>query len=166
MILTILLWTSGCGIPPVPIDLIKPPSLQKNTELNQHSTTIISLLPDGSRVLIPERGIADSGVLFSDVDGDGIDEAVVVYEESIFHERILKAALLKQLDEEWRIIWNAEGFGYGIDYMGVTDVNSDGIQDLLLGWSFGAGGNGMDIYGWINDTLQLLDTKEYDDEWK
>lgn len=159
------MWTSGCGIPPVPIAVIKPPISQEYSKQNDHSTSIIARLPIGSRVLIPDKSIGDSGVLFGDVDGDGIDEAVVVYEESLVHEKTLKAALLKQHDEDWQIIWNAKGFGYGIDHMEVTDVNGDGVQDILLGWSLGAGGNGMDIYGWQNDTLQLWDTQEYDGSW-
>lgn len=164
ILLTVFLWLGGCNIPPTPIDLIKPPRSVESTYNNHFISTITSLIPDGARVLVPDQSKGGTGITFGDIDGDGIDEAVLVYEESVLNEKELKAVLLKQNNEDWQIVWDTKGFGYGIDYMDVTDVNGDGLSEILLGWSLGAGGNGLDIYGWKDHTLNLLDKKGYENE--
>ncbi|NIK75412.1 hypothetical protein FHS15_000510 [Paenibacillus castaneae] len=164
IILTILLWTGGCGLPPTPIELIKPPLVQENTDNSHNITLFASLLPAGARILIPEQSKANNGVSYGDIDGDGVDEAVIVYEEGSFNDRTLKAALLKKHNDGWHIVWDTEGFGYGIDYREFSDVNGDGFPEILLGWSFGAGGNGLDIYGWQDNAVKLLSKKGYDSE--
>ncbi|WP_312875622.1 hypothetical protein [Paenibacillus planticolens] len=132
-----------------------------NIQKDNFSAILQNLLPKGARLLAPDGGNTGSGILFGDVDGDGIDEAMVVYEENVTKDKMLKAALLKQHNEEWRIIWDAKGFGYGLDYAGLSDVTNDGRPEIILGWSLGAGENGLDIYEWNNDTLKLWTKKGY-----
>lgn len=156
-----LLWIGGCGIPAAPVDLIKPPLTEGNVPNDQKSMNLRSLLPKGARVVASEDGKGSNGISYGDLDGDGIDEAVVVYEENVLQKKILKAALLRQQNDEWRIVWRTNGFGYGLDYVGTADVNEDGRPEIILGWSLGAGSNGLEIYEWNNDTLKLMDKKGY-----
>ncbi|MBN3527322.1 hypothetical protein [Paenibacillus apiarius] len=152
-----LLWIGGCGMPAAPADLIHPPLLEGNF----HSDVLRSVLPEGSRLLVPLNGKGSNGISFGDVDGDGIDEAVIVYEENSRNDRGLKAALLKQEDEEWRMVWNTKGFGYGLDYAGIADVNKDGVSDIVLGWTLGAGEKGLEVYVWRNNAVELWNKKGY-----
>ncbi|WP_019421133.1 hypothetical protein [Paenibacillus sp. OSY-SE] len=157
LIVTTLLWIGGCSMPATPIDLIKSPL----SEENLHSDILRTLLPDGARLLVSAHGEGSKGISFGDVDGDGIDEAVVVYEESSHNERIRKAALLKQQDEEWQIVWDTKGYGYGLDYAGIADVNEDGLSDIILGWTLGAGEKGLDVYVWRDNAMTLWGKKGY-----
>ncbi|TBL71040.1 FG-GAP repeat domain-containing protein [Paenibacillus thalictri] len=161
IIAAVLLWMSGCGIPKAPIDLIHAPAIETSINEDQFSKIIRGLLPDGAHVVVTDRLKGNNGVLYGDVDGDGIDEALVVYEEKRTDDKALRAALLKQNNKEWRIVWKMAGSGYGIDYAGFADVTKDGAPDLILGWSLGAGENGMDIYEWKNNTLRLWGKKGY-----
>ncbi|WP_282937282.1 VCBS repeat-containing protein [Paenibacillus sp. RC67] len=161
LMLTTIVWLGGCGMPASPIDLIKPPVSEETVQKDKWTTTLRTLLPDGARLLASVHGKEGHSVAFGDVDGDGINEAIVVYEEDVLNKRKLKAALLKQYKEEWRIIWDTLGFGYGLDSVGFADVNKDGRPELVLGWSLGAGGNGLDIYEWNNNTLELAAKKGY-----
>ncbi|NOU94570.1 hypothetical protein GC093_15275 [Paenibacillus sp. LMG 31456] len=162
MILTALWITTGCGMPAAPIDLIKPPATEGSFPKDNFRTTLQALLPDGARLLIPHHGNESQVASFGDVDGDGVDEAVVVYEESSLHEKMIKASLLKQQNAVWRIVGDANGLGYGVDYVQLADLNGDGTSEIMLGWSLGAGGTGMDIYEWRNNALKLRGKKGYD----
>lgn len=66
-------------------------------------------LPGFSRLLIPALGEEGNGISVGDVDGDGNDEVVVVYEANIEDEKVQKAALLKREDEAWRVVWDTKG---------------------------------------------------------
>ncbi|SFL38749.1 hypothetical protein SAMN03159341_105399 [Paenibacillus sp. 1_12] len=161
LIVTTVLWLGGCGMPASPIDLIKPPISEGTIQKDKWSKTFQTLLPDGARLLASVHEKESNGIVFGDVDGDGINEAIVVYEEDVLNERKLKAALLKQNKEEWQVVWDTKGFGYGLDKAGFADINKDGRPEIILGWSLGTGGNGLDIYEWSNNTLKLSVKKGY-----
>ncbi|TDF97169.1 hypothetical protein [Paenibacillus piri] len=161
IIISVIWLTGGCGMPAAPIDLIKPPVSHESVPKDSFHTALQALLPEGARLLIPRQGDKFQAVSFGDVDGDGVDEAVVVYEESSRPEKSLRASVLKQHDAAWRIVGDAKGIGYGIDYVRVADDNGDGISEIMLGWSLGAGGTGMDTYEWKNNVLTLTGKKGY-----
>ena len=160
-ILTMLLLLGGCGVPATPIDMIKPPLSEASIQRYEMSHELIKLLPDEAKLLTPKQGKEGNDISFGDMDGDGINEAVVVYEENNATGKMLKAALFKQDQEEWRMVSEVQGFGYGLEYAGFQDINDDGRSELMLGWSLGAAGNGLDIYELIEDMLELLSKKDY-----
>lgn len=141
----------GCGLPASPVELLNPPVSRDNLAMAEKFR---ALLPDGARLL--------SAPSYGDIDGDGVSDAILVYAEPTAAKRTLKAALAMQVSGDWKIVWDTIGFGYGLDYAGIHDVNGDGRQELLLGWSLGAGGNGLDIYQWQNQNILLLDTRNYE----
>ncbi|WP_438350598.1 hypothetical protein ACP8HI_08120 [Paenibacillus sp. FA6] len=161
IMLTMLILVGGCGIPATPIDMIKPPLSEASIQRYEMSHELIKLLPDEVQLLTPKQGEEGNDISFGDMDGDGINEAVVVYEENNATGKMLKAALFKQHLEEWRMISEVKGFGYGLEYAGFQDINDDGRSELILGWSLGAAGNGLDIYGLSEDMLELLSKKDY-----
>lgn len=81
-------------------------------------------------MITPMKGQEDNAISFGDMDGDGIDEAVVVYEYSKNKGYTIKAMLLRQENEAWQKISEVEGFGYGLDYAGFFDVDEDTITSL------------------------------------
>jgi len=159
IIVMALSWVSGCGMPANPSELIRPPSLHLYED--QSVSLIQPYLPDGARLLSMMNGSGDPGIVFGDVDGDGELEAVVVYEAYAPSGR-LKAALLKRVEHEWQVIWETDGSGYGLDYAVVSDVNWDGVAEVVLGWSLGAAGNGLDVYRWSGNTLKLQLRQDYE----
>lgn len=161
IMVTVLLMLEGCGIPATPIDMIKPPVSVSSLGRDEVIQELMELLPDQAQLIVPMQGKQGQDISFGDMDGDGINEAVVVYEESSASGRALKAALFKQHENSWRIISEIKGFGYGLEYAGFPDINHDGRQELALGWSLGAAGNGLDIYELNNDQLKLVKKKEY-----
>jgi hypothetical protein len=141
--------------------LIEPPIPKTSLQNNNISHDLKKLLPDNAQILSPMQEKKGNDISFGDLDGDGVNEAVVVYEEKNKTGRTLKAALFRQHQKEWRKISEVDGFGYGLDYAGIWDINHDGRPELALGWSLGYAGNGLDIYGWREDKLELLSKKVY-----
>lgn len=72
----------GCSVPAAPSDLIKPPSAEDKLPGSSFAEEVQGLLPDGARLLKQAKGKAGQDVSFGDVDGDGMDEALIVYEEA------------------------------------------------------------------------------------
>lgn len=154
----------GCAIPSMPSDLITAPNTgEYGNQDDDMQRSLQALLPDGARLLTTPDGKASSGISYGDLDGDGRNEAIVVYEEDGGRERTLKAALLMRQQEAWQIVWAAEGSGRSLDYAGIHDVDKDGLAEILLGWSLGEGVNGLDIYEWDRDEWKLQDRKGYRD---
>ncbi|WP_018754965.1 hypothetical protein [Paenibacillus terrigena] len=156
-----LLMIGGCGVPSMPADLIKPPLTGESMQHDKTTQELFSLLPVEAQVQSPIQGKQGNDISYGDMDGDGVNEAVVVYEEPGTKGKMLKAAVFKQHNEEWRIISEMKGFGYGLEYAGFPDLNHDGRSELVLSWSLGAAGNGMDIYEWSDNALKLLSKQEY-----
>ncbi|RKP55012.1 hypothetical protein D7Z26_07210 [Cohnella endophytica] len=154
-----LLYFSGCRMPVTPNELINPPTSELSLPENKWDE-IQKLLPKGAQ-LVPQTLGQGNGIAFGDLDGDGIDEALIVYKENPLHGKTLKAALLKQKSAQWQIVWDTQGFGYGLDYSKIADVNRDGLPEVVLSWSLGNAGTGMDVYVWRNDTLMLQSKEEY-----
>ncbi|WP_042162015.1 hypothetical protein [Paenibacillus gorillae] len=163
ILLVALLLLGGCGIPTTPADTIKPPVSEASMQREQVNREFRKLLPHKAQLVVPLQGKEGDDITFGDMDGDGINEAVVVYEEKKGTGRTLKAALFKQSNTQWKKIFEVKGFGYGLDFVGFPDLNHDGSSELALGWSLGAAGNGLDIYELSKDKLELLSKKEYQD---
>lgn len=161
IMLTMLSILGGCGIPAMPKDMIKPPVSVNSLESDTVSHELIKLLPDQVKLIVPMQSNEGQDITFGDMDGDGIDEAVIVYEENKASGKVLKAVLFKQQDNKWRIVSEVNGYGYGLEYAGFADLNHDGLPELALGWSLGAAGSGLDIYELQNDKLELVTRKEY-----
>ncbi|WP_256759991.1 hypothetical protein [Cohnella sp. WQ 127256] len=159
LLVAALLCLSGCRVPVTPNDLINPPSSEIGLS-EKNWDAIQNLLPEGAQ-LVPQTIGQGNGIAFGDLDGDGIDEALIVYKENPLHGKMHKAALLKQKSAQWQIVWDAKGFGYGLDYSKITDINQDGLPEVVLGWSLGNAGTGMDVYAWREGTLMLQSKEEY-----
>jgi len=119
------------------------------------NTSIHVLLPNGSRLIYSHNGNGSNGISFGDVVGYGQDEAIVVYEMCVLNVKMLKAALLKQENEKWRIIWNTKGSGYALDnaeikmLIGMAPLKSfwDGPWVRQeMGWTFMNGKTILYIY--------------------
>lgn len=159
LVAAVMLMLGGCRIPAMPSDLITAPNAVDDGD--EMHTSLLALLPDGARLLTMPDGNPNNGISYGDLDGDGQNEAIVVYEEEVGRQRTLKAALLMRRQEAWQIVWHGEGSGHGLDYAGIRDIDRDGAAEILLGWSLGAGVNGLDIYEWDKGTLKLQDRKGY-----
>ncbi|WP_019636574.1 hypothetical protein [Paenibacillus fonticola] len=152
---------SGCAVPSMPGELISAPNVGEHVHKeDEFRASLLALLPEEARLPTASDQVENS-ISYGDLDGDGTDEAVVVYELDGHNARTLTAALLMRKEEAWQIVWQMEGHGYSLDYSAINDVDQDGLPEILLGWSLGADVNGLDIYEWDHNTLRLQDRRGY-----
>ncbi|MFF2482747.1 FG-GAP repeat domain-containing protein [Paenibacillus sp. NPDC058071] len=163
--LTIVGLLAGCGVPATPLDTIKPPLSEPNLHNDTASQKIIELLPHKVQLVAPIMGEAEDAVSFGDMNGDGIDEAIVVFENDKKRGNSLKAILFQKENEAWKKITEINGFGYGLNYTEFSDIDNDGHNELLLGWSLGEAGNGLDVYKLKEDQLHLFSKKVYSEQF-
>lgn len=159
--LTTLCLLGGCRVPATPGAMIKPPLSEASLQRYKNSQELIKQLPDKAQLVVPMKGQEGNDISYGDMDGDGIDEAVVVYEDYENKGNTLKAVLFRQENEVWQKITEVKGFGYGLEYAGFLDVDHDGHNELALSWSLGEAGNGLDIYKLSEDQLKLFSKKAY-----
>jgi hypothetical protein len=149
---------SGCSMLPSPGDTIKPPAPPENREekLEDLRAIVMSVLPSGAKL---HRGSGDEIISPHDFDGDGKNEIFTAYELS---KKELHAAVLQKQGEEWKKIWDIKGHGHAVNYIEALDLTGDGKLEWLIGWTIGASvGNGLDIYQWRNNTLEVLSSLAY-----
>jgi hypothetical protein len=145
---------AGCRMLPTPSDTIQPPESSGVTEnINDDvKSEVLKALPSGAILITSKRNDGANELRFQDFDGDGSQEAFVIYEEMVSNQKVLWASVLKKYADEWVFIWKERGAGYEIDYADLNDITGNGQSEILLGWTLGASaGNGLDIYGWNPD---------------
>lgn len=156
---------SGCGILPSPEDTIKSPgeTVQPGhgNEVVKIEKQIIESLPSKVKLLRPKQPEGAETIQFKDIDGNGKEEALVVY---VVPDNIREphAAVFKEQQGKWSKIWDVKGSGYDLDYSGFSDITGNGNPEILLGWTMGASvGNGLDIYEWDKNQPKLLTSTGY-----
>lgn len=70
---------------------------------------------------------------FYDLDADGEDEAVVFYETSKSIGSI-NMAVIDNIDGKWSVIYNISSENADIYSLGFTDLNGDGITEIITLW--------------------------------
>lgn len=148
-----------------PENTIKPPGqtvkLESGNEVAEIEKQIIQSLPSRVKLLRPHQPEGAQTIQFKDIDGNGKEEALVVY---VVPDNIKEphAALFKDQQGKWTKIWDVKGSGYKLDYAGFADITGDGYLEILLGWTIGVSvGNGLDIYEWDENQLKLLTSTGY-----
>lgn len=154
----------GCVEFPPPEATIKPPvdAAQRNASDISPAHFIVQLLPAGSKPIVPPN--TPETVQWRDIEGDGTQEGLIIYEEvTAAQQKQLKVALFQKQNETWRQIWNIASPGFALDYAGFADISGDKLPELLLGWSLGvSAGKGLDVYLWQDGSMELLGSLNYD----
>lgn len=111
--------------------LIRPPKLFGNYQALQDAFE--ATVNQKYFLLTPETGELQSSYLTYDFDADGSEEAVVFYalEDS---PDLAQISYFEFNGEEWKYVSTQKGLGGTLDKVLITDLNDDGISELLIGW--------------------------------
>ena len=157
------LFMEGCNFLPEPTSLIQAPAkASAKSNVDQSLETVAKrFLPKGSELSIPNGPIGTNSILTSDFNGDGHEEAVVLYQSKEAKNQV-GAFVLTKKKGIWEKIFAKKGSGYEISWASVADVTGDGKQELLLGWKVGSlAGNVLEVYTWEKDNFKLLQKVNY-----
>lgn len=107
-----------------------------------------------------------SHFVFKDINGDGVDEAVVFYgdEGSESKNKYVRVALLAQEDGKWAVLWDEEGLGTEVEAVSFSSMYGPDTATLIVGY---ASANLKDkflaVYTYKEDehTMQKVDERSY-----
>ena len=130
--LTLLL--TGCLLDSTVEDLFTLP--QPPIEYTDLAETIGELLADGYEYASPAAGQNIQPVQMVDLNSDGVNEAVAFFRRPA-DEKPLKIMLFRFRDGAYEQVTTVESSGTAIERVEYQDMNSDGLQELVVGWRNG-----------------------------
>lgn len=126
----------GCSIGDVETLLRAPRPTGDQQEIQQALDAYISRQGGSKEYILkyPQDGEYLSAFVMEDIDGDEEEEAIAFYQFSGEGERT-HINLLDKVDDEWQSMSDIEGFSTDISGVMFGDLDADGVQELLAGWS-------------------------------
>lgn len=108
----------------------------------------------------PKGGNYRSAIIQTDLDFDGQNEAVAFYRND--ESSLISLAVLKQTDDDWKLIATKESDGGDVERVMFGDVDKNGRKEIIVGWTiYSSGSNVIAAYGFDDDTIYSISVKEY-----
>lgn len=151
-LLLALLLLTGCAGTSTVEDLLRAPQL--STQLAVVQKALDTWLGESPQLKYPRSGDTSSPFLFSDLNGDGAEEAVVLYqsEKSSLNVHL---AVLEQRGEEWRVTQTMEGLASSVQSVELADLHGDGGRELVVVYPGPADGQDfLEVYSYTDHTLE------------
>ena len=127
----LLLGLSGCDLYQPDVDsLLTPPVLSElQTEVDEALRDVVG---QELRLCYPAGGSYRSPYIFTDLDGDEEQEAVVFY--TVEDEPLVYLQILDKSDGRWRARNALPGTEGEVLFVDFRHLSGDGATDLLVGW--------------------------------
>lgn len=128
----LLLGLSGCDLYQPDVDsLLSPPVLSELQ--NEVDLALQDVVGEDFKLRYPSGGSYRSPYIFSDLDGDGAEEAVVFYTTG--EEPLVYLQVLDRQEGRWRAYNALPGLEGEVLFVDFRHLQSNSITDLLVGWS-------------------------------
>ena len=130
-------------------------------EYQQLQSLIDEELASGSEYAAPTHGSYRQSVQLSDVDGDGVDEALAFFRDGGKNPKI---NIYSSENGEYQLVLSLSGEGSSIGRIDYADLTGDGQKELLVSWQISSGVSVLSVYslsGWSGDTLLSTDCAEF-----
>ena len=114
-------------------DLLVAPLLNRQQlEINRALNTTLDL----SKIVYryPQDGDYRSPFVFYDMDGDGLDEAVVLYAPDVESSEVRAMVLRQSLPGEWYSFADLAGQGNQVDFVAFADLFANRGSSIVIGW--------------------------------
>lgn len=96
-------------------------------------TQLNRILQGGASYSAPISGSNRQAVQLQDIDGDGTNEALAFF-SCLSEENPLKIYIFECRDDNYEQACVIEGTGTRFESVSYTDMNGDGVSELLVGW--------------------------------
>ena len=126
---------SGCMFSSSPEDMYSLPQLPSEyTELREQ---LDSILAAGAEYAAPTSGTNIQSVQLTDLDGDGVEEAVAFFRNAD-DENPLKIYIFRAVGESYEQAALIESSGTAIHSIRYVDMDNDGLREIIVGWRVSA----------------------------
>lgn len=152
----IILLLGGCELSAMEVDnFMRPPAATGNSAAIQQALT--AELGTQFSLRYPRSGEHRSAVVMSDIDGDEREEAIVFYRLSTDNFGARMIVLDSDEEGEWHTAGIAEAVGGEIDRILLGDINGNGSNELITGWSTRSGSKLVKAYTLISGELHTVE---------
>lgn len=137
VLLTVLILLTGCDYTSAPADLLQAPAMAPDKQ--QLAEAVAAALPAHSKLTLPYADDRLEAIRRIDLDGDGVEEAIVTYLNEFSTPELL---IMKQSNNgsgwtAWAVI--NEPLVTGLIWLRIADLDDDGRKEILVGWSRSTG---------------------------
>jgi len=150
LLAAVLFTLSGCYSGNID-QYFSPP--QPSEEYLQLQELIDQEISGGSEYASPTRGSYRQSVQLEDLDGNGVDEAIVFFRDA---DRNLKINIYASTSRVFRKVLTLQGEGRSFGSVEYADFNGDGWKDLVVAWQIAGSMSLLSVYSMANWTGELL----------
>lgn len=113
----------------------------------QIQNKVDELQKSGMEYAAPTSGYNRQAIQLHDLNGDGVEEAVVFFRTDGADKKPLNIYILTDKSGEcFEVAAVIEGEGTGIDSVAYIDMNGDGVQEIIVGWQMTSSVKNFSIY--------------------
>lgn len=160
MLLCLLL--AGCSMPGEPVqveELLRAPRL--SGDYGDIQTALNDWLGESAQLKYPLQGDLLSPFLLQDLDGDGRQDAAVLY-TTAKSSNVCIAILQRDSTDAWRVRQNVEGLADTVENVRLAQLQPGNAVQLVVGYMAAQGDHYLAVYSYENGELATILEQQYE----
>ncbi len=139
-------------------ELLRAPQLPG--EYSQVQKALNAYLGESAQLKYPASGDFLSPFLFGDWDGNGTNDAAVLYTTPAKGQNV-HLAVLEQEHDYWRVTQEVEGLSTSVDSVTSADIQNGTSSQLIVGYGSTQGDRYLAVYSYEAETLEPVLEQAY-----
>ena len=160
MLLCLLL--AGCSMPGEPVqveELLRAPRL--SGDYGDIQTALNDWLGESAQLKYPLQGDLLSPFLLQDLDGDGRQDAAVLY-TTAKSSNVCIAILQRDSTDAWQVRQNVEGLADTVENVRLAQLQPGNAVQLVVGYMAAQGDHYLAVYSYENGELTTILEQQYE----
>ena len=152
---------AGCSMPGEQVqveELLRAPKL--SGDYGDVQTALNDWLGESAQLKYPMQGDLLSPFLIHDLDGDGQQDAAVLY-TTAQSSNVCVAILQKGRDGMWQVRQNAEGLADTVASVGLAQLQPGDASQLVVGYVAAQGDHYLAVYSYTDGELSTILEQQY-----
>ena len=152
---------AGCSMPGEQVqveELLRAPKL--SGDYGDVQTALNDWLGESAQLKYPMQGDLLSPFLIHDLDGDGQQDAAVLY-TTAQSSNVCVAILQKGRDGMWQVRQNAEGLADTVESVGLAQLQPGDATQLVVGYTAAQGDHYLAVYSYTDGVLSTILEQQY-----